>query len=252
MTQASNTRGWDFFISYTAADRRWAEWIAVTLENHGYSTFVQAFDIRPGSDFVHQIQLASGAAERTVAVLSPAYLASSFGEAEWRAAFAKDPTGERRLLVPVLVEPCNPSGMLGTRVYVDLTGADEECARAELLAAVDPDWRRPTSVPYPRSRGTAADSAEAASTPFPGDGQPVSRRHRLKGAPRDDIHRSIMTATFVVLTTVMLLVMLSSSGPQTLQPPRSSPSQAPSPNISISPSGRDATTDGGFEKPPWG
>ncbi len=28
----------DFFISYTQADRAWAEWIAWTLEEKGYTT----------------------------------------------------------------------------------------------------------------------------------------------------------------------------------------------------------------------
>jgi phage replication-related protein YjqB (UPF0714/DUF867 family) len=37
----------DFFISYTGADRAWAEWIAVQLEAAGYSTVLQAWDFRP-------------------------------------------------------------------------------------------------------------------------------------------------------------------------------------------------------------
>ena len=32
----------DFFISYTTADKAWAEWIAWHLEEAGYSTVVQA------------------------------------------------------------------------------------------------------------------------------------------------------------------------------------------------------------------
>jgi TIR domain len=42
----------DFFISYTAANRPWAEWIAVQLETAGYSPVLQAWDFRPGSDFL--------------------------------------------------------------------------------------------------------------------------------------------------------------------------------------------------------
>jgi hypothetical protein len=43
--------GGDFFISYTAVNRPWAEWIAVQLEAAGYTTLLQAWDFRPGSDF---------------------------------------------------------------------------------------------------------------------------------------------------------------------------------------------------------
>jgi hypothetical protein len=37
----------------------WAQWIAVELELAGYTTVVQAFDFRPGADFVHQMQQAT-------------------------------------------------------------------------------------------------------------------------------------------------------------------------------------------------
>jgi hypothetical protein len=95
--------GRDFFISYTGVNRPWAEWIAVQLEAAGYSTLLQAWDFRPGSDFIHEMQQATSTGGRTIAVLSPAYFASKFSEAEWRAAFVKDPTGEQGLLVPVRV-----------------------------------------------------------------------------------------------------------------------------------------------------
>ena len=114
----------DFFISYTVADESWAAWIAVTLDSAGYTTLLQAWDFRPGSDFVHRMQDATSRAARTIAVLSPAYLCSRFGEAEWRAAFARDPTGERGLLRPLRVQPCEPPGLLASRVYVDLVDAD--------------------------------------------------------------------------------------------------------------------------------
>jgi hypothetical protein len=42
----------DFFISYNRADAQWAEWIAWQLEAAGRTTFLQAWDFRPGSNFV--------------------------------------------------------------------------------------------------------------------------------------------------------------------------------------------------------
>jgi tetratricopeptide (TPR) repeat protein len=133
----------DFFVSYTSADTAWAEWIAQTLEDAGYQTVVQAWDFRPGQDFLHQIQQATLRADRTIAVLSPAYLGSSFGEAEWRAAFASDPTGERGLLLPVRVAEVTPPGLLRSRIYLDLVGLDEPAATARLLAGVRLDRAKP-------------------------------------------------------------------------------------------------------------
>jgi hypothetical protein len=93
----------DFFVSYTSADRDWAEWIAWQLEADGYRVVFQGWDFIPGYDWGHEMQHATATAERLVAVLSAAYLQSVHGEAEWRAFYAKDPSGERGLLLPVRV-----------------------------------------------------------------------------------------------------------------------------------------------------
>ena len=72
----------NFFISYTSADRTWAEWIAWQLEDAGYSTVIQAWDFGVGGDFVQDMQKATATSERTIAVLSLRYLQSGFSAAE--------------------------------------------------------------------------------------------------------------------------------------------------------------------------
>jgi hypothetical protein len=42
----------DFFISYSGKDKPWAEWLAYQLEKAGYTTVIQAWDFRPGGNFV--------------------------------------------------------------------------------------------------------------------------------------------------------------------------------------------------------
>src|ERR1051325_488028 len=98
----------DFFVSYTSADRPWAEWIAWELEAAGYSALIQAWDMQPGSSFVHEMHEATRSGTRPIAVLSPAFLASEFCEAEWGAAFRTDPVGRGRQLIPVRVRACDP------------------------------------------------------------------------------------------------------------------------------------------------
>jgi hypothetical protein len=55
----------DFFISYTSADRAWAEWIAWQLKEAGSSVVLQAWDMVAGRDFVHEMQKATTTAKRT-------------------------------------------------------------------------------------------------------------------------------------------------------------------------------------------
>ena len=68
----------DFFISYTGADQAWAEWIAETLEQADYVTVLQAWDFRPGENFIQRMNEALAEAERVLAVWSPAYFASEY------------------------------------------------------------------------------------------------------------------------------------------------------------------------------
>ena len=93
----------DYFISYNRADRTWAEWIAWQLESAGYTTVLQAWDFRPGGNFVIEMQRTTAEAERTLAVLSPDYIAARFTQPEWAAAFAQDPTSEKGTLLPMRV-----------------------------------------------------------------------------------------------------------------------------------------------------
>ena len=139
----------DFFISYTGKDRAWAEWIAWQLEETGYHTILQDWDFRPGSNFVAEMDEAARRAQRTLLMLSAAYLASDFAFAEWAAAFRHDPKGTQGLVLPVRIEPCQVDGLLGAIVYLDLVGLDEACARAALLAGAQRERAKPATVPFP-------------------------------------------------------------------------------------------------------
>jgi hypothetical protein len=146
----------DFFISYTSANCDWAEWIAWELEDAGYSTVIQAWDFAPARSFVEAMDRASKEAKSTLLVLSPAYCDSPNCKAEWQAAFAQDPTGEKGKLLPVRVLEFDVEGLLGPLVYVDLVGKDEEAAKTELLAAAKGGRRKPATAPsFPTPRAPA-------------------------------------------------------------------------------------------------
>ena len=115
----------DFFISYNKQDQHWAEWLAWTLEEAGYTVVLQAWDFRPGSNSVLDVQRATAECEKTIAVLSEPYLKAAYTQSEWAAAFASDPQGLQRTLMPVRVGECEPEGLLKQIVYVDLVGVTE-------------------------------------------------------------------------------------------------------------------------------
>jgi tetratricopeptide (TPR) repeat protein len=138
MPEPAKTRRRDFFISYSSADRRWAEWIAWQLEQAGYSVALPTGDVRPGENFAQSIHEAISDAERIIVLLSPDYLDSPYIELEWAEAFRQDPAGKQRTLLPVQVRECRDQlrGLLALITYIDLVGLDEKEARKVLLAGV--------------------------------------------------------------------------------------------------------------------
>jgi tetratricopeptide (TPR) repeat protein len=164
----SPEEGPDFFVSYAGADARWAEWIAWQLEAAGGKTRVQAWDFRPGSNFVLEMHRAASECRRTLAVLSPAFLKSVFTQPEWAAAFAQDPTGEKGKLVPVRVAACDLPGLLKSIIHIDLVGLDEEAARQEILKGLERGRAKPGAAPaFPGAKAPVAAPSRGAPA-YPG------------------------------------------------------------------------------------
>lgn len=142
----------DFFISYNKADCAWAEWIAWQLEEEGYTTILQVWDFRPGSNFARKMQQATSEAKQTIAVLSPDYLTSEFTQPEWLAAFAQDPSGDRKTLIPIRVRKCELKGLLRQIIYLDIVGLDETAARQILIKGIFAARAKPERPPqFPAS-----------------------------------------------------------------------------------------------------
>jgi TIR domain-containing protein len=161
----------DIFISFNSADRTWADWIAWILDEAKYQIVYQPWDFRPGANFVLEMQKAASEARKTVVVLSENYLKADYTQPEWAAAFAQDPRGDQRKLIPLRVAKCNPPGMLKSLIYADLVGLSMDEAKVAVLNAVSDDDRiRPAQPPpFPGS----ASSIKPGPVSYPGTPTPV-------------------------------------------------------------------------------
>lgn len=141
-----------FFISYTKIDQSWAEWIAWQLERAGYSTVLQAWDFQAGSNFILEVQSAISTSDSTIAVLSHEYLKKVYPTTEWTTAFAQDPTGIEKRLIPIRISNVDPPGLLSTIVYIDLVDIDtEQRAINTLLEGISSRRKKPIEPPsFPR------------------------------------------------------------------------------------------------------
>ncbi len=174
---------YDFFVSYTGVDKAWAEWVGWILEENGQRVVLQAWDFRPGSNFVIEMQRAASKAARTVAILSPEYLESRFAASEWAAAFAQDPEGLNRSLVPVRVRDCKPVALLKPIVHVDLVGLDETAARHALLVGLLEKRSKPATRPSFPGDATKPAKTLRDAKPFPGKATNDSVSQRTKSVP---------------------------------------------------------------------
>ncbi|OHV69598.1 hypothetical protein BCD48_34890 [Pseudofrankia sp. BMG5.36] len=146
---------WDFFLSYSSPDIRWAEWIAWHLEEEGYRVLLQAWDLVAGGNWMTMAQRAVQRSDRTIALVSPHYLGSLSSEPEWQTAHAADPQGLLRKLVPIRVEDCQLPGLLGQMKTLDLFGLGPARAREQLIAHI-------TAVRFGRAK-------PLQPPPFPGE-----------------------------------------------------------------------------------
>ncbi len=184
----------DFFVSYTGTDQYWAEWVAWQLEENGYSVVIQAWDFRPGSNFIVEMQKAAANADRTVIILSSDYLAARFTVPEWAAAFAQDPTGELGKLIPVRVGECNPKGLLPQIVYIDLVGKSEEDARGALLSGITQKRAKPATAPAFPGAATHQES-ERRRPYFPRENEMPHLAEHIELFRREDILEALPALT---------------------------------------------------------
>ncbi|WP_261574211.1 toll/interleukin-1 receptor domain-containing protein [Frankia gtarii] len=186
---------WDFSISYAAADRVWAAWIAWELENAGYSVLFPEWDFVPGSHWTNQMRDGIERSTRMLAILSGQYLSSVYGTTEWQSVYRADPQGFRRRLVPVRIEDCGRPDVLGGIVSFDLFGCSREEAsdrlRTQITAVVGGRAKPLTQPAFPTDRsldsrisGNAAGGASAPSDGmFPPMMQPSAEPPESPWAP---------------------------------------------------------------------
>jgi hypothetical protein len=189
----------DFFVSYTSADKAWAEWLGYILEEEGFTIVIQAWDFRPGSNFVLEMQRAATEADRTIMVLSPDYLKSQFTSPEWAAAFAQDPQGLKRKLVPIMVRQCRPPGLLSSVVHISLVGEEESGARGLLLNGLNSERAKPTQRPSFPGSGVGRSQKSFPGPADAGGASPAPYVPNLKRSPTDADRRRFSRQAFEVI-----------------------------------------------------
>jgi len=137
-----------YFISYTGQDKECALWIAGVLEEQHQTVRIQAWDIRPGDNFISKMHDYIKECDVCIPVLSQAYLESDFCEAEWTNFYAMAAKRKEKRMIPVRVTNVIPDGLFQALVYIDLYNIhDDKERKLRLLADLEEASRQIPSFP---------------------------------------------------------------------------------------------------------
>jgi hypothetical protein len=151
----------DIFVSYTASDRNWAEWIGQALEVLGHTAHLHDWEVDGGADIAAWMEVRHDKADHILCVVSDAYLKAPYSRWERLAAQYVAQTKRPNFMLPVFIEHCSPPTLLASVKRCDLYGLDEDLARTRLTEYLAPHTKPTHRVPFP-------GVAKTPRAPFPG------------------------------------------------------------------------------------
>ena len=93
----------DVFVTYADDTKPLAEQLTSALQKQGFHPWVDFKDLHPGQLWREELDRALDRARSVVIVVSPKSKASSWQEAEWRAALARVWSDSGKTMIPVVV-----------------------------------------------------------------------------------------------------------------------------------------------------
>ncbi len=154
-TPDATDRPSEFFLSRAGPDAAVAETIAHILEAAGRTVIIQDWDFKNRA-FMERMHTTLCSGARTIALLSPEYLARDHCTAEWQNTIGDDPLNKESRLIVMRIRSCVPVGLLKSLAYLELVPvlaglpATGGMLRDLVLAAVQPG--RQKSLPPDLSR----------------------------------------------------------------------------------------------------
>jgi hypothetical protein len=118
---------YDVFISYSSQDRNWVKTNLITrLEDKGFKTCIDYRDFIPGMPSIKNIEQSVLNSHKTLLVMTPNYLSSSWTEFENILLQTLDPSNQQLRLIPVLQQKCDLPLRLRTLTYLNLANPEDE------------------------------------------------------------------------------------------------------------------------------
>ncbi|MER7186107.1 FxSxx-COOH system tetratricopeptide repeat protein [Streptomyces hyaluromycini] len=131
----------DFYISYAAPDRVWADWAAAAFRAAGFEARlapVETADPSASATTPDGVERTLAGEARLVVLLSPHYTTLKQARDIWQRVSRRDPNGENGMVIPVRVDDSSlPAEFSTTSPAVSLVGVSAEEAVVQLLTTAD-------------------------------------------------------------------------------------------------------------------
>ncbi|HNS01154.1 MAG TPA: toll/interleukin-1 receptor domain-containing protein [Anaerolineae bacterium] len=145
----------DVYISHSPDDEEWVDgWLLPRLEAAGLRVYVHYRDSQPGASRQSNIERGMKGSRRTVAVVTPAWLASEWNLFEDTLVRSLDPAALRRRLIPLKLKECELPESLAALESIDLTaerrweqGISRLRRDLEDIVPVPAPWRQDPGAP---------------------------------------------------------------------------------------------------------
>lgn len=109
------------FLSHTATDKPFIEWLAIALRAHGIEVWFDKWDIKVGDSIVSKINDGLHASDNLLVALSTASVDSDWVKEELNAAQMRQLCDKKIRVLPALIEPCDVPPLLAHHRYADFT-----------------------------------------------------------------------------------------------------------------------------------
>lgn len=152
MTMRQYAHGFDVFISYADADRAWAiGWLLPQLEAAGLRVCVDERDFALGAPGITNIEQAIQQSRYTLLVLTPNWLADKWSAFVGLVATSRDPAGQQRRILPLLLKQSVLPPHLAILTFADFTDPTGHPQQIERIIAAIHESSRPELQPAHRS-----------------------------------------------------------------------------------------------------
>ena len=136
----------DFFISHSSLNKEYAEWIAWTLEEAGYSTMFDSWDFPKGKSFIDCMNDGMIDCEQAIAVASPEYWDANYTDDEWHYFYQLEKEDKKIRVFLVEIRPAAVDPVLRSKLKTILSNiADENEAKNRLLGDLPSDIKKNAS-----------------------------------------------------------------------------------------------------------